>query len=155
MASTSSCRGSPFLLITGSARFSAASIRRDIVYSNFASRKLYWKLAKASAGGRLRLLTHTSLTPHPVPFTSPHLPEAIGLFRLALSCLSGPCHHAPTAALYVLPYFMLFVFSLDIALQRTAGAHFLLRYPLSHHADLYANHRIACTLAIDTSTSST
>lgn len=55
-------RCSPFLLITGSARFSAASIRRDIVYSNFASRKLYWKLAKASAGGRLRLHTHISHT---------------------------------------------------------------------------------------------
>jgi hypothetical protein len=57
-------RSSPFLLITGGARFSAASIRRDFVYSNFASRKLYWKLAKAGAGGRLRLHTHTHLSHH-------------------------------------------------------------------------------------------
>lgn len=86
-----------FLLITRSARSCAAPILSRALYTAAAPQAHCTgggqskRRRRAEATHRLHYTTlSTSLTPYPVPFTSPHLPEAIGLSHIALNGPSRP-----------------------------------------------------------------
>jgi hypothetical protein len=108
----------PSFLIIGSAHRRVISGRWNHCITGVVLRASCTGSRRASTGVRLR--SHITSFPHthPVPFTHPHLPEAIGLSHSAHKLSFWTLLLRPTAALYVLPHSALFGFiSIDAALD--------------------------------------